>query len=268
MVLVLGASPSGHASCKEPNSTVTVAAAPNVLSARAEGLTPQALVDRNTGWFAGLCDALDSSHDAFIRTTSRRHHESVRWFWGRLDPGDLYQRAYTGLYCDGCEDFYLERDLPDGVCPDHGTAPVPVREENWFFRLSAYQERVEQLIRSDAIRIVPEARKNEVLGFIRGGLDDISVSRSSNRSDGWGIPLPGEILVHGFLTENGRKISKSRGFSVDPVDCVRRYGVDPVRYYLLRAIRTTGDGDFSEARIRDLYETDLANGLGNASTHD
>lgn len=302
----------------------------NVLSARAEGLTPQQLVDRNTQWFVDLCEVFNSSHDHFIRTTTPEHKSTVHWFWQRLKPTDIYRKRYTGLYCNGCEDFYLERDLVDGVCPDHKTVPTQVEEENYFFRLSAYQDRIEQLIQEDVIRVVPRTRKNEVLGFIRHGLHDISISRSAERSDGWGIqvpgdpsqviyvwidalinyvsglglgtdgqnaefwaedtykihvigknvwkfhavywpalllaaglPLPNEILVHGFLTENGEKISKSRGFSIDPVDCVKEFGVDAVRYYLLKAVSTTGDGDFSIDRLRELYTTDLANGLGN-----
>lgn len=287
-------------------------------------------MNRNSSVFHELSEVLDISADDFIRTTDERHIRGVHEFWRRLRPEDVYKTAYTGLYCVGCEDFLTERDLVDGLCPDHAKAPVEVREEDYFFRLSAYQARIEELLASGSLRVVPEERRNEVLSFVRQGLQDISISRASERSSGWGIPVPGdpsqviyvwidalinyisglgfgsrpdwdrywnadstrvhvigknvwkfhavywpalllsaglplpdEIVVHGFLTEHGRKISKSLGNAIDPFDCARQVGVDGLRYYLLRAVNPFVDGDFSAERLKEVYNADLANGLGN-----
>ena len=154
----------------------------NVLAARALGLSTQDLVAQNAATFRSLVAKLNISADDFIRTTEERHKLGVIEFWNRIRPEDLYTCRYGGLYCVGCEDFYLERDLVNGCCPDHGVAPKRVEEENVFFRLSAYQTRLEELIGKDEIRIIPIERKNEVLNFIRSGLQDISISRSSERS--------------------------------------------------------------------------------------
>ena len=302
----------------------------NVLAARAQGVSTRALVDDNAAFFRRLAESLNVSHDHFIRTADAGHARAVRRLWRNLTPGDLYRRRYTGLYCVGCEDFLLERDLVNGRCPDHNAPPASVNEENWFFRLSAYQSKLESLIGKGQIAILPESRRNEVLSFIRNGLLDISVSRPADRCGGWGIhvpdddgqivyvwidalvnyisgigygrdedwrtwwtpesvtkhvigknvwkfhavywpalllsarlPPPDRIVVHGFLTENGRKISKSAGASINPSDCINSYGADGVRYYLLRAVSPFEDGDVSLDRLRDLYNADLANGLGN-----
>lgn len=297
----------------------------NVLSAREKGVPPQEFVDAQSALFADLCRALHISCDHFIRTTSPAHRDFVGAFWRRLRADDVYVHRYAGLYCVGCEDFYLERDLVDGVCPDHGKPPVRIEEENYFFRLSRYQDRIEDLIASNRLRVVPEERRNEVLEFVRRGLRDISISRPAARSEGWGIPVPGdpahvvyvwidalinylsglgsqeqfwndaarkihfigknvwkfhavywpalllsaglplpdEIFVHGFLTENGKKISKSAGAAIDPRDCIGRFGVDGVRFYLLKHVLPWSDSDFSIARLEQAYNTELANSLGN-----
>lgn len=205
-----------------------------------------------------------------------------------------------------------------------------MREENYFFRLSAYQAQIEALLTSGRLAITPEKRRLEVLNFVRQGLHDISISRSSVRSEGWGItvpgdetqtiyvwidalvnyltglgfgtnenwqeywgsnsriihclgknvwkfhavywpalllsaglPLPNELVIHGFLTVNGQKIGKSLGNAIDPHVPIARYGVDAVRYYLLRYISPWDDGDFSEERLHLAYTQDLANNLGN-----
>ncbi len=302
----------------------------NVLSARDEGISPQELVDRNSRLFEELCTALNISADSFLRTTDEKHRKAVRHFWQKLKKEDIYLKEYKGLYCVGCEDFYLERELVNGRCPEHATEPVQVGEENYFFRLSSYQEQLQELLRADRVKVVPNSRKNEVLSFISRGLQDISISRSYKRSGGWGIQvpdnpsqvvyvwidalinyisglgfgtrddwdlfwnsealeihvigkdiwkfhavywpallisagltLPNEIVVHGFLTENGQKISKSKGSTIDPFAYINEYGTDAVRYYLLRAVSPFGDGDFSARRLKLLYNSDLANGLGN-----
>ncbi len=303
----------------------------NVQTAAREGLTPRQLCDRNAAVFRDLIEALNISTDGFIRSSGEAHFQGASRFWTACRKEDIFLKRYRGLYCVGCEDFYLERDLTDGRCPDHGTEPEIVEEENYFFRLSAYQKPLENLIESGKLRILPETRRNEALGFVRQGLQDFSISRIRERSGGWGVPVPGDpsqvlyvwfdaltnyltglgygsegenfehywrsnpnkvhvigknvlkfhavywpalllsaglplpetLLVHGFLTVEGRKISKSLGNAVDPFPLIERYGADALRYYLLRAIPAGADGDVSEARLREIYTADLANGLGN-----
>ncbi|SEL92464.1 methionine--tRNA ligase [Streptacidiphilus jiangxiensis] len=166
----------------------------NVLAAEAEGVAVQDLVDRNAAAFAALATPLALSFDDFIRTSrDPRHREGVAQLWQRCaEAGDFYRKAYTGLYCVGCEAFYGEAELVDGRCPDHGTEPQTVSEENWFFRLSRYQDRLRELVTSGELRIEPVSRRNEVLALIDSGLRDFSVSRSRARARGWGIPVPGD----------------------------------------------------------------------------
>jgi methionyl-tRNA synthetase len=305
----------------------------NVLAAREQGLSTQELVDRNSRIFQDLKEALDISAGTFLRTTESRHREGAAQLWKKLRPEDIYSKPYRGLYCTGCEDFILERDLVDGMCPEHQRAPVQVEEENYFFRLSYFEKLLARLIREDTIRVVPEKRKNEVMSFVKGGLKDISVSRDAGRAGGWGIPVPGdqsqviyvwvdalinyitgqgfgsaeswnevwnqdvhkihvigkdiwkfhavywpalllsaelplpdEIMVHGFLTVEGQKMSKSLGNAADPFECIERTGSDALRYHLLRAVSPFEDGDFSQTHQKRLYNSDLANGLGNLAS--
>ena len=305
----------------------------NVQAAEVLGISTRELVDQNVVAFQKALEVLDASNDDFIRTSvEERHFEGVDRLWKAVeDAGDIYKRHYTGLYCVGCETFYTEAELVDGKCPVHETPPVPVEEENYFFRLSNYGDELQRRISSDELKIVPETRKNEVLRFIEAGLQDISVSRSQERARGWGIqvpgdpdqviyvwidalanyitalgygedgdlyerywvgsprrvhaigkdilrfhavywpgvllaagvPLPTEIVVHGFLTINGAKMSKTTGNVIDPIAVAEKYGADAVRYYLLREISPHGDGDFSVSRIIERYNADLANDLGN-----
>jgi methionyl-tRNA synthetase len=166
----------------------------NVLAAEAEGIPAAELVGRYAAAFAGLREPLALSFDDFIRTSSDpRHRPGVERLWQACaDRGDLYQKHYEGLYCVGCEQFYKPAELPGGLCPEHRTEPQVVAEENWFFRLSRYAGQLHDLISSGRLRIEPAARRNEVLGFIAGGLEDFSVSRSTARARGWGIPVPGD----------------------------------------------------------------------------
>ena len=302
----------------------------NVLAAREHGVPTQQWVDENSLAFQKLGASLNIGFDDFIRTTEDRHRRGVHLFWRHLRPGDVYRGRYTGLYCVGCEDFLTERDLVGGCCPDHGVPPSPCEEENYFFRLSSYQEPIQRLIESKAINVIPIKRRNEVLAFVRRGLQDICISRSASRSDGWGIPVPGDpsqviyvwidalvnyicgpgygtgerwtewwsddvrkihfigknvwkfhavywpglllsaglplpnqIVVHGFLTEDGRKISKSSSTGADPNRFIDEYGTEALRYYLLGAVSPFEDGDFSPERLHRIYHSDLANGLGN-----
>ncbi len=162
----------------------------NVISAKNNGVPVADLVDLNSAAFRELSQALEISYDSFIRTSGEKHRQGVNRFWRQLNPSDLYQRDYTGLYCFGCEDFLQEKELVNGLCPEHRTAPAAIAEKNYFFRLSKYQSQLEELIAGNVIAIYPERCKNEVLAFIRGGLRDISVSRSAARVDNWGIPVP------------------------------------------------------------------------------
>lgn len=305
----------------------------NVQAAGKEGIGVQQLVDRNAVYYQELRGVLDLSFDDFIRTSvDPRHARGVYRLWEACAArGDIYRGSYRGLYCVGCEQFYNEDELVGGLCPEHLVAPEPVEEENYFFRLSRYQQPLEELIASDRLRIYPAARKNELLSFIRRGLADISISRSQARARGWGIPVsgdpgqvvyvwydalanyitalgygedsplyrrywaenerrahvigkgiirfhavywpamllsagepvPSEILVHGYLTVAGQKISKSLGNAVDPVEVASWYGIDPLRYFLLRHIPATGDGDFTAERLGAVYIADLADQLGN-----
>jgi methionyl-tRNA synthetase len=305
----------------------------NVQAAEQEGIETAALVERNAARFRQLETLLGLSYDDFVRTSlEERHMEGVRRFWQVcVDSGDIYKRPYSGLYCIGCEQFYEEEELVDSRCATHGTRPEFVEEENYFFRLSCYEGPLRQLLESDRLRIVPETRRNEVLGFISRGLRDFSISRSHKRAHGWGIPVPGDpsqviyvwfdallnyitgpgyacntlefqcywqhstarvhaigkditgfhaiywpamllsaglplpttIFVHGFITVEGIKIGKSAGNAVDPSTLVTQVGTDPVRYYLLRKIPATADGNFSVGELLQAYNADLADQLGN-----
>ncbi|MFJ2236183.1 methionine--tRNA ligase [Streptomyces sp. NPDC087859] len=166
----------------------------NVLAAEAEGVDVREFVDRNADAFAALRDPLALSLDDFIRTSSDpRHRTGVERLWRRCaEAGDLYRKQYEGLYCVGCEQFYTPDELVDGRCAEHGTEPQLVAEENWFFRLSRYADRLHALITDGTLRIEPAARRNEVLALIAGGLHDFSVSRSHTRARGWGISVPGD----------------------------------------------------------------------------
>jgi len=299
----------------------------NVQAARKEGIPVQKLVDRNSEKFHQLKGILNLSFDDFIRTTEKRHVKGVQKLWQACQK-DIYKKTYRGLYCVGCEEFYKESELYNGLCPEHQTKPVLVEEENYFFRLSKYQSQLKDLIEKDKLRIIPQVRKNEVLSFINSGLEDICISRSAERAGNWGVDvsgddsqkiwvwfdalsnylnalgyaenskkfkkywpadlhiigkgilrfhavywpalllsasllLPKEIFIHGYITSNGQKMSKSLGNVVDPFELVKKYGTDAVRYFLLREIPSTEDGDFTEAKFIERYNGDLAGGLGN-----
>lgn len=164
----------------------------NVQAADKEGISPRALVDRNSARFQALANSLDFQYDQFIRTAiDPRHRAGVEKIWRAVAAsGDIYKKHYHGLYCVGCEQFYDEVELLDGLCPEHLTRPEEVEEENYFFRLSRYQHQLHDLISSDQLHIIPQTRKNEVLSFIDQGLQDFSISRSEERARGWGIRVP------------------------------------------------------------------------------
>jgi methionyl-tRNA synthetase len=157
--------------------------------AREEGLEPKVFCDRMEGVFRGAWAAVNVEYDGFIRTTEERHHRAVVTMVERAAAaGDLYEGAYKGLYCVSCEAYYLERDLEDGLCPVHEKAPVWREEENVFFRLSSYGDKLKAWYEEHPEFVRPEARRNELLSLIEEGLEDVSVSRSSS---GWGVPMPG-----------------------------------------------------------------------------
>ena len=158
----------------------------NVDAAHAAGLPTAQFVAAKAQRFVDLAGPLQLSNDDFIRTsTDPRHRPGVERLWAACaEAGDLYERDYEGLYCSGCEAFV------DGLCPEHAEEPERVIERNWFFRLSRHGDALLDLIESGRIRIEPAHRRNEVLAFLRGGLEDFSVSRDRERARGWGIPVP------------------------------------------------------------------------------
>ena len=164
----------------------------NVQGAEKAGKSVEEFVAENAESFRDLGKLLNLSFDDFIRTTEKRHFDGAHKLWKLFKPEDVYVKKYSGLYCVGCEEFKLPKDLIDGKCPDHQKEPERVEEENYFFRLSAYAGILKQKIESGEIRIVPEFRKNEVLSFIAGGLEDFSISRSIARAKNWGVPVPGD----------------------------------------------------------------------------
>lgn len=166
----------------------------NAIAAESEGVPTRELVDRNAAAFHDLRDPLRISFDDFLRTSADpRHAVGVERMWKAVEAaGDLALRDFSGLYCVGCEQFYDEPELVDGLCPEHRTAPQRVNERNWFFKLSRYEQRLRDVIERGQLRIEPEARRNEVLSFLDGGLRDFSVSRSRERARDWGIPVPGD----------------------------------------------------------------------------
>jgi methionyl-tRNA synthetase len=166
----------------------------NVHAAEAEGIATAALVERNAEAYRALRSVLDLSWDDFIRTSADpRHRSGVEQLWRACAAaGDVYKRPYRGLYCVGCEQFWAEADLRDGKCPEHGSPPELIEEENWFFRLSRHAPRIMAAIESNELVIAPAHHRNEILAFVRGGLEDFSISRSARRARGWGIPVPGD----------------------------------------------------------------------------
>jgi len=157
-------------------------------SAAKTGLPPQEFVDRQAELFKTAWQKLDITYDYFIRTTDQRHRQSVEKFMAKLhEVGAVYEGEYSGLYCIGCEKFMTEKELVDGVCPDHKTKPELITEKNYFFKLKDYIEPVKKLIESDQLKIEPANQKNETLGLFKQGLADFSVSREKVK---WGIPLP------------------------------------------------------------------------------
>ncbi|MXO72160.1 methionine--tRNA ligase [Alteraurantiacibacter buctensis] len=298
--------------------------------ARDLGITPRELADEMSGHFRALFDKLDLSYDRFIRTTEAEHHTASQAIWQAMEAsGDLYLDRYEGWYSVRDEAYYDASELTEGdggeKLSPQGTPVEWTVEESWFFRLSKYQEPLLALYRDNPDFIQPEARRNEVMRFVEGGLRDLSVSRTSfdwgvkvpghedhvmyvwvdaltNYITGLGYPdmdgdmakfwpadlhligkdivrfhtvywpaflmsakiaLPKKVFGHGFLLNRGQKESKSLGNVTDPADLADRYGVDNLRYFLLREFSFGQDGSYSAEAIVNRSNSELANSFGN-----
>jgi methionyl-tRNA synthetase len=296
-------------------------------AAQAKGETPLELADRVVKRYQALWEKLNISHTDFIRTSQERHKKGVcNLFEQLLETGDIYLGEYEDWYCTPCETFWTETQLLDGCCPDCGRPTDKLKEESYFFRMSKYQDQLLKHIEEDPDFIQPRTRRNEILNFVREGLRDLSISRTSfswgipvpgnerhviyvwfdalsnyitalgypDDSEGryknfwpadvhiigkdilrfhtvyWptilmaaGIPLPKKVFAHGWWTVEGQKMSKSLANVVEPNMLIDKYGVDAIRYFLLREVPFGLDGDFSHAALIHRINSDLANDLGN-----
>ncbi len=294
-------------------------------SAREAGVSPREFVDEVAAKFRSTWDSCGIQYDHFVRTSDPRHVEFVRGVLARLHAqDDIYFGSYEGLYCVGCERLYTEKELKDGLCPDHLTKPSEVSEPNYFFRMAKYQDAVRGHIEKNPGFIHPEGYRNETLAMLREDLGDLCISRPKERLS-WGIELPfdagyvtyvwfdallnyasgpaaqgrfeevwpatlhligKDILkphavfwptmllaagyplyerlgVGGFWSSGGHKMSKSLGNVVKPLELRDRYGMDALRYFLLRDMAFGQDADFTEEALIVRLNADLANGLGN-----
>jgi methionyl-tRNA synthetase len=294
-----------------------------------EGVTPQAFVDSVAEKFDAMGDALNARADDVLRTTQPRHTRAVQELWRRMDAnGDIYLSKYSGWYSVRDEAYFDESELTsaaDGTKLAPTGAPAEwVEEESYFFRLSAYAEKLLAHYEANPDFVTPEAYRNEIVAFVKRGLADLSISRTAFN---WGVPVPGDpkhvmyvwvdaltnyltatgfpengprakfwpadahvigkditrfhaiywpaflmsaglpvprqIVVHGFLFNRGEKMSKSVGNVVSPEDLVRAYGVDPLRYFFLREVPFGQDGNYSHEAIVARLNADLANDIGN-----
>lgn len=292
------------------------------------GVTPKALTDQMSQKFRDLIVALNVQPDRFIRTTDKGHEQRSQLAWKALEK-DIYKNQYVGWYCTGDEEFFSETVVKEnkGICPDHNRPYEKIEEENYFFRLSNYTEKIRDAINGGEFEVMPVTRRNEIMSLIDSGLDDISISRPKDKID-WGIPVPGDktqvmyvwfeallnyitvlgypehddfkkfwpadvqvigkgilrfhaaifpgillalglplakqLYVHGYVTVDGKKMSKSLGNSIDPNEIISKYGADAFRYYFLRHVPSYDDGDFSWPAFESAYNSELANELGNA----
>jgi methionyl-tRNA synthetase len=307
-----------------------------VTAAHSSGVSPREWLDRMDEAFRLAWRKLDCSYDRWIRTTEDVHFRASQELFRRAQAaGDVYKAVYAGYYCPNCNAFYSAEELtPQGTCPDHTSLrPDWLEEENYFFALSRYTDRLREHIERQPEFIQPPAWRGEVLATLRQGLKDFSASRLVRGGalvDGkpWGVPVPGDhehviyvwfdaltnyltaagfpdeparfaatwpadahvigknitrfhclywpamlmsagialpkcIAVHGFMTLEGQRISKTTGNIVDPVDLVDEFGADAVRYYLMRDVSFESDGDFARVRLIERFNADLANDLGN-----
>jgi methionyl-tRNA synthetase len=300
-------------------------------SAHAAGISPQEFADRNSAAFRDMSRLLNISYDDYIRTTEPRHTRAVQALWQELERrGEIYLGRFAGWYAVRDEAFYDESELTEGpngakLAPS-GAEVEWLEEENYFFRLSAWQDRLLAWYEANPEGVAPRSRRNEVISFVKGGLNDLSISRTSFT---WGIPVPGNpqhviyvwldalinyitaagypdtdsaeykawwpaalhmvgkdivrfhsvywhaflmaagleppkrVFAHGWWTVEGQKMSKSLGNFIPPHDLVDKYGLDPVRYFMLRELPFGSDGDFSHRAVVGRLNGDLANDFGN-----
>ena len=300
-------------------------------SAAAAGMDPKAFTDSVSQNFRDLGGVMNFSHDDFIRTTEDRHIQAAQDLWRRLvEREEIYLDSYSGWYAVRDEAFYTEAELttgPDGINTAPSGAEVEwVEEPSYFFRLSVWQDRLLKFYDDNPDFILPKTRRNEVVSFVSGGLQDLSVSRTTFN---WGVPVPGDdghimyvwldaltnyitgvgypetetgeyadfwpadlhmvgkdilrfhavywpaflmaagleppkrVFAHGWWTNEGKKISKSLGNVIDPIELVEKYGLDQVRYYLMREVPFGNDGDFSHTSMVNRMNGELANDYGN-----
>ncbi len=191
----------------------------NVQAAEKAGKDVQAFIDENSKLFEDLARKLNVQFDVFQKGSSEVHYKSSQKLWELcLAAGDIYKKNYSGLYCVGCELFYSPEELDEnGECLEHlGKKLESVTEENYFFRLSKYQGQIIDLIETGKLKIVPEKRKNEVLGFLKNPLQDISISRSNERAKNWGVPVPGDTTQRMYVWFDALNIYQSGvGFGWD-----------------------------------------------------
>jgi methionyl-tRNA synthetase len=301
--------------------------------AEAKGMSPQAFTDEMQAPFRETWQLLNCEYDDFIRTTEPRHKQRAQLLWEQIKArGDIYLGDYEDWYCVGCETFYTEKDLlPGNLCPQHLQPVERIKESSYFFRLSKYTQPLLDFYETHPDFVKPAGRFNEVKSFVREGLRDLSVSRTSFR---WGIPVPNDpehvmyvwfdalanymsalggpaepvasplydrfwppqgqvihvvgkdilrqhtvywpafllsagidpptqVWAHGWLTVNGQKMSKTLGNFLAPEPLVETFGVDVLRYYLMRDVAFGQDGDFSHENLLARLNGELANGLGN-----
>lgn len=295
-----------------------------VKAAEAAGQDAGTYVDDMAAQWKQLFDELNISYDRFVRTTEEAHQRAVYTLFEHLkEQDDVYEGVYEGLYCEGCEDFVKEHELVNGQCPNHDKAPQTLKENNYFFRLSKYQQPLLEYIEQHPELIEPASRRHEIVSFIERGLDDFSLTREhqqwgipypfdkeqtiyvwvealinyltvtgypdSGYEHWWpadchligkditkfhciywpamlmsaGLPLPAQVFAHGFLNINSKKISKSLGNVIKPLEIAEIYGVDATRYLLLRDTPFGQDGDVTWQRFNDVYNSELADDLGN-----
>ncbi len=299
-------------------------------TARKEGISPRELADRNSAEFKRMAEVLNVSNDDFIRTTEERHHKASQAIWRAMAAnGDIYKGGYTGWYSVRDEAYYGQEETEvraDNVRYGPQGSPVEwMEEESYFFRLSAYQDKLLDLYETRPEFVGPPERRNEVMSFVRSGLKDLSISRTTfdwgvpvpgderhvmyvwvdaltnyltgtgypdDKAEGWrywpadahiigkdivrfhaiywpafllsaGIELPKRVFGHGFVFNRGEKMSKSVGNVIDPFSLVEHYGLDQVRYFLLREVPFGQDGSYSHEAIVNRTNADLANDLGN-----